>query len=557
MWMFLRRRRGTTLSGYGLVVGLIAVAALFAVSQLGDAVQGMFDTAGDNLEIAGTGLGSSSGSGGEDGEGEEEGEGSSLSDPPSVASGQSFTVSEDAVEGESLGMVSATDDVAVTGFSITAGDSGGFFSISASGGITVTAAGEAGLNYETAGSYSLTVEAEDGDGQTGSATVDVAVTDVGDSKVFGSDTNNGDNFGVDVAMNAAEALVGANLADFGGSDSGKVYRIDLATRTVTGSFGSPSPNSGDRFGVQVAMQGNLAGIGADTDELSSGGVTDSGLAYLYDLGSDTFLHTLSAGGDAQANANFGNSIAIEGDYVLVGAPKYNDPGISGTTDGRVYLFSATTGTLTDTMVTTFTGRFGNVLDIDGDVAVIGAYLSGPGQSGQALLYDLSDLSGTTPVILAPAGLASSDYFGSSVAILGTRAVIGARQGTTGSFSNGGSVYVYDISNFGTASPIPAPTQLAATGLSNGAFFGWAVAVTADRIVATARDADGISTSTGAAWVYDAGTLTQTGTLSASDGALSDFFGLSAAMRGDTVLIGAGAATGASADSGAAYFFDLP
>jgi Flp pilus assembly pilin Flp len=61
-----RRRRGASLTGYGLVVGLIAVAALAATGQVGDTVSALFGTVGDDMDAAAAGLPIGGGNGGGD-----------------------------------------------------------------------------------------------------------------------------------------------------------------------------------------------------------------------------------------------------------------------------------------------------------------------------------------------------------------------------------------------------------------------------------------------------------------------------------------------------------
>ena len=98
--------------------------------------------------------------------------------PTFGASSYSFGVREDVATTTLVGTVSATDpnDDAVT-YTITTGSEDGKFDIDAnSGAITVAAA----LDYETTPSYTLTVEASDANGNSATATVDIAVTDVFD-----------------------------------------------------------------------------------------------------------------------------------------------------------------------------------------------------------------------------------------------------------------------------------------------------------------------------------------------------------------------------------------
>ena len=81
--------------------------------------------------------------------------------------------------GAVVGSVSASDaDEDTLTYSVTAGNNGGKFPVNGStGAITV----DAGLDYEDTPAYSLTVQADDGNGGTDTATVNISVTDVDES----------------------------------------------------------------------------------------------------------------------------------------------------------------------------------------------------------------------------------------------------------------------------------------------------------------------------------------------------------------------------------------
>ena len=86
-----------------------------------------------------------------------------------------FSVAEDAAVGTSVGSVSATDaDDDTLTYSIETGNGDGKFAISSAGAITTAGT----LDHETTPSYTLTVQADDGNGGTATATVNVTVTDV-------------------------------------------------------------------------------------------------------------------------------------------------------------------------------------------------------------------------------------------------------------------------------------------------------------------------------------------------------------------------------------------
>lgn len=104
-----------------------------------------------------------------------------LSAPPNAVpsfgdESYSFSIAEDAATGAAVGSVSATDaDSDTIAYSITAGNEDGKFAIDGSSG-AITTAGT--LDYESDTSYALSVQADDGNGGTSTATVSVSVTDV-------------------------------------------------------------------------------------------------------------------------------------------------------------------------------------------------------------------------------------------------------------------------------------------------------------------------------------------------------------------------------------------
>ncbi len=104
---------------------------------------------------------------------------------PVLSQGQNFSYAESQSEGFVVGTVLATDNVAVTGYSIIAGNDDDFFAISANGEVSLTAAGAASASndFETGPNiFSLTVEATDAAGNTGTEIVTISVTDIYEAK---------------------------------------------------------------------------------------------------------------------------------------------------------------------------------------------------------------------------------------------------------------------------------------------------------------------------------------------------------------------------------------
>ena len=133
--------------------------------------------------------------------------------------------------------------------------------------------------------------------------------------------------------------------------SGNAYLYNIISNTWTGTDGLLSAtgapySSGDaNFGSSVALTSTHALIGARTYNYTPSGsataVSDSGNAYLYNVisgawtGTDGLLSTTGAP-TAQASASFGTSVALSATHALIGAENYN---YSSTTDtGNAYLY---------------------------------------------------------------------------------------------------------------------------------------------------------------------------------------------------------------------------
>lgn len=105
---------------------------------------------------------------------------------PVVTAAQTFSYAENKAVDHVVGTVAATDNIAVTGYAITSGNTAGFFAIGADGKITLTAAGvaagAASNDFETApNAFTLGVTAKDAAGNVSAATnVTINVTDVDD-----------------------------------------------------------------------------------------------------------------------------------------------------------------------------------------------------------------------------------------------------------------------------------------------------------------------------------------------------------------------------------------
>jgi hypothetical protein len=195
--------------------------------------------------------------------------------------------------------------------------------------------------------------------------------------------------------------------------------------------------------------------------------------------------------------------------------------------------------------------FGSSVAVDGDTAIIGALDDDDKgeSSGSAYVFvRAADGKWSQQAKLTADDGAAGDWFGWSVSVSGDTAVIG----TPVLFSdNGGSAYVFVRAANGTWSQQAKLT--AADGMAGDAF-GLSVAVNGTTVVIGASEDDEKGDDSGSAYIFvraDDGTWTQQAKLTGADTTAYDGFGGSVAVDGDTAVIGA---DGDDNYSGAAYVF---
>lgn len=201
--------------------------------------------------------------------------------------------------------------------------------------------------------------------------------------------------------------------------------------------------------------------------------------------------------------------------------------------------------------------FGISVSISGDTAIVGAYRDNVGMNtdqGSAYVFVRNGGTWTQEAQLVASDGAALDYFGASVSISGDTAVIGAWADDVGATQDQGSAYVF-VRN-GTIW-----TQQAKLSAADGAvsdLFGYSVAISGDTVLVGARydDVTG-NMNQGSAYVFVRnGTMwTQEAQLVANDGSASDEFGWSVSLSADTAVVGAHYDdVAANADQGSAYVF---
>ena len=327
-----------------------------------------------------------------------------------------------------------------------------------------------------------------------------------------------DVFGQAIALNSTYAAIGAPGDDADGTNAGRVYIYgslsDGGGFVQTISHPDPAADL-SFFGTAVALTEDYLAVGADRSATQSAGVV-----YIFSTSDWSLVRTIDNPFGATSGRGFGSSLAMEGNYVYVGAPTAR-VGILNNS-GRVFAYR-----IDDGVREWFTGTpdprgnadnyFGLSISVSGDNLAVGAYGAGGHDGGAVYVFDKSNNFRLKHRIDHPdaTSLSGEDRFGASVSISGTNLVVGAPLYDTGSAAGDdsarGTAFLFDLST----TSLPTYVQVTnpdtnPNSLFVGDQFGTAVAISGDRMVIGAPFEDSVgqtNNSAGVAYVYDASRLT--------------------------------------------------
>ena len=382
------------------------------------------------------------------------------------------------------------------------------------------------------------------------------------AKLSAGDAAAYDYFGSAVALAGDTALVGARGdAKSAGSDAGSAYVFtrDGSTWVQQAKLTAADAAEGDRFGAAVALAGDTALIGAWGDDTAAG--TNAGSAYAFvRSGTGWSQQAKLSAGDAEADDNFGNAVALSGDTALIGA--WGDDTAAAMHAGSAYVFvrSETTWVQQAKLSRTEAAgddNFGSAVALAGDTALIGTWKDDTltaQDAGSAYVFVRAAGVWVQQAKLTTSDAAADDRFGASVALSDTTALVGANGCDTTAGMHAGASYIFRRD--GTAWAQQA--KLTANDAAQWDKLGFAVAISGDTaLVGAPDDATASGSNAGSAYVFgrSAALWVQQAKLTANDGAADDRFGTAVALAGATALIGASLAdTAAGADAGSAYLF---
>lgn len=352
-------------------------------------------------------------------------------------------------------------------------------------------------------------------------------------------------FGEDVDLSGGVMIVGARGEN---GNAGVAYLLDASTGAVLHTLAPGNQGGNDWFGVSVAIDGNLCVVGA-LNHRFDGSLTRDGAAFVFTVNDGQLLTRLDPL-DPGPGTDFGYDVQIDGQTVIVGARL--DDELSNNA-GAAYLFDATTGQQLHKLTAsdpTDRDALGSSVAVSGGLAVVGAinhdgYAS---DAGAVYVFDVS--TGDELRKLDPGDLNAVDQFGISVAIDGTTAVVGAYRQDTTSFG-GGAAYAF---NADTGAMLKKWDNPAVSPQSNDNF-GSGVAIADGSIAIGAFNDDVGASNSGTVYLFT-DTFITLGTFTADDATNNQAIGRQVAISGEVVVTGAANDGELFNSAGAAYAIDL-
>jgi len=315
-------------------------------------------------------------------------------------------------------------------------------------------------------------------------------------KLTGNPRHENQSFGVSMAMNGEYVFIGAHGDDFDndnmtGPGSVSVYRWEGDTLVFHQLLLPPVVGETYGFGNQVALSGDWAVIVTihDTDEDGENIFYNCGALYLYkNVGGNWQFQQKLAHTDRTDGDQFGQSIAMSGDHVVVGA-------IWQTTDangqneiygaGAAYVFQRVGDTWSQQQKLVahdraFEDRYGASLSLDGNRVFVSATESSLDENSQnevwragaVYVYELQGATWQHTQKLVCRDRENSGFFGASVSAQGDRLVVGAYSSTDENQQNGiqgaGAAYIFgrNADGWQELRKVVAPTRQYAASFGN-------------------------------------------------------------------------------------------
>ncbi len=345
---------------------------------------------------------------------------------------------------------------------------------------------------------------------------------VEEQRLTASDGADFDEFGAHIAIDGDVILIGATSHD-GLRGAVYVYRYDGSSWAEVQKLTAAGGVSGDQLGTGLAIEGDVALVGASGYEDNRGAV----YSFRYD-GSVWVEEQKLVASDGAEDDSFGQSTALQGGTALIGA--FGDD----TFRGSAYTFEYDGSSWIEGQKLVVSGlevndSFGVSVDLDGNAALIGAYRTSAttqGSEGAAYVFRHDGTQWVEEQKLLPADLTGVRLFGLDLALEGDTALIGAPlSDESETFQGAAYIFHYDGSSWEEDSP-----RLIAPDADVNDSFGLSVALESPFAFVGCHRDDDVEPESGSVYVF--GTLPCVdGTVNAGNGLTLDVLGVNGLTGG--------------------------
>lgn len=299
-------------------------------------------------------------------------------------------------------------------------------------------------------------------------------------EILTADSQDIEKFGLSVAIEKNMAIVGAVGQAFIFSRSGENDWTQQAALSIS------DEEAPEDFGKAVAIDGEYALVGAPS---IGSYYSKPGTAYLFQQSETDDWSQIKQfiPFNSHADDQFGASVAIEGDYAVVGAPEFGEY-----SDGSVFIYYRSNLDKWDVETRLPAPKprdkseFGFAVAIDGDFVIVGDMEHFYNNEGEALIFQKQGVNAWDEGTLLSATLTWEGYpyngyeFGRSAAINGTYAIVGSPE------MSEGAAFVFDRTDNKKWSK---GKKIVAFGAIEPASFGYSVALNEDFAFVGDPDAD--------------------------------------------------------------------
>jgi len=256
-----------------------------------------------------------------------------------------------------------------------------------------------------------------------------------------------DLFGTSIARDGEWLAVGALASE----QTGAAYVFEHVSGSTDewierAKLTPPDGETYDQFGLSVAISDDTVVVGAPRHN------NDAGAAYVYERSGTEWRHTGKlADSEPRLGDGFGGVVAVEGRTIMVGVGRRDD---GATNSGVVYVFERGEDGVWEEetqlrAVDPGTTGFGGEVLLRGGIAMVGAGLSDDWR-GSAYVFERQNDDWHVVEILEASDRAELDFFGGPIAFDGHTAAISA----VGKNIFAGAVYIFE---FEPALTVPLPT----------------------------------------------------------------------------------------------------